>query len=136
MRCRRSRSCSTDDGIILLKYWLAVDQARAGRTLRRTRRRSAQALEALAGRPGRAQKYAEMGKLRDVMIERTHTVERAVVRGRFQRPEARPHQPDPASAEQVPLDDKPIAEVKLPKLKGKPKTEHVTDKAVLVPDTF
>ena len=41
----------TDDGLILLKYWLAVDQEYPGAALRRARERSAQALQDLAGRP-------------------------------------------------------------------------------------
>jgi hypothetical protein len=38
--------------------------------------------------------------------------------------------------QQLPLQDQPIAKVKLPKLKGPPKLEHVTDKALWVPDTL
>jgi hypothetical protein len=37
---------------------------------------------------------------------------------------------------QLPFDDEPIAEVELSALKGQPKHENVTDKAVWVPDTF
>jgi len=38
--------------------------------------------------------------------------------------------------EQVPRHDESLPEPKLPRLKGKPKTEHVTRKALWVPDTF
>ena len=61
-----------DDGIILIKYWLAVDQTeqekrfseRADDPLKRWKLSPVD----LVAR----QKYAEMGRLRDVMIERTH----------------------------------------------------------------
>ncbi|WP_243039390.1 polyphosphate kinase 2 [Dyella sedimenti] len=125
-----------DDGIILLKYWLAVDQdeqekrfaERATNPLKRWKLSP----NDLASRG----KYTEIGHLRDVMIERTH----------------RPHAPwfvvdfnDQKRGrinlirhmlEQVPRHDETIPEPKLPKLKGKPKTEHVTRKALWVPDTF
>ena len=62
----------TDDGIILLKYWLAVDQAEqekrfAERADDPLKRWKLSPVDLVA-----RQKYAEMGQLRDVMIERTH----------------------------------------------------------------
>jgi polyphosphate kinase 2 (PPK2 family) len=49
-----------DDGILLFKYWLTVDQAAAGGALRRAPERPAEALEALADRPAGARaKYAD-----------------------------------------------------------------------------
>jgi hypothetical protein len=38
--------------------------------------------------------------------------------------------------QQVPLHDEAAPAVKLPKLKGKPRNEHVTEQASWVPDTF
>lgn len=126
----------TDDGIILLKYWLAVDQeeqeqrfvSRAKDPLKRWKLSPVD----LASRS----KYAELGHLRNVMIERTHTANAPwfVVdfndqrRGRINLIRH--------LLEQVPRHDKPIPAVKLPKLKGKPKEEKITDKALWVPDTF
>ena len=126
----------TDDGIILLKYWLAVDQAeqeerfseRADNPLKRWKLSPVD----LAAR----QKYAEIGKLRDIMIRRTHskTAPWFVVdfndqkRGRINLIRH--------MLKQLPLHGEPIAKVKLPKLKGKPKLEHVTHKALWVPDTL
>jgi polyphosphate kinase len=126
----------TDDGIILLKYWLAVDQVeqeerfaeRADDPLKRWKLSPVD----LAAR----QKYAEMGKLRDVMIERTHAINAPWFVVDFNDQKRGRINLIRHLLQQVPFDDKPIAEVKLPKLKGKPKSEHVTDKAVLVPDTF
>ena len=125
-----------DDGIILLKYWLAVDQVdqeerfaeRASNPLKRWKLSPVD----LVAR----QKYAEMGRLRDVMIERTHRDHAPwfVVdfndqrRGRINLIRH--------LLQQVPLHDEPIAEVKLPRLRGKPRKEHVTDRALWVPNTF
>ncbi|MFC4527996.1 polyphosphate kinase 2 [Dyella halodurans] len=125
----------TDDGIILLKYWLAVDQEEQEE---RFAERATNPLKHWKLSPNdlaSREKYAEMGRLRDAMIERTH----------------RPHAPwfvvdfnDQKRGrinlirhllEQIPRHDEAIPIVKLPKLKGKPKTEHVTRKALWVPDT-
>ena len=82
------------------------------------------------------EKYAQMGRLRDEMIERTN----------------RPYAPwfvvdynDQKRGrinlirhllEHIPRKETEIPEVKLPRLKGKPRREHVTDKAQWVPDSF
>jgi polyphosphate kinase 2 len=60
-----------DDGIILIKYWLAVDQAEqeqrfAERADDPLKRWKLSPVDLVA-----RQKYTEMGRLRDVMIERT-----------------------------------------------------------------
>ncbi|OOG39358.1 polyphosphate kinase 2 [Rhodanobacter sp. C05] len=125
-----------DDGIILLKYWLAVDQAEQEE---RFAERASNPLKQWKLSPvdlAARQKYAEIGKLRDVMIERTHTVSAPWFVVDFNDQKRGRINLIRHLLQQVPFDDKPLAEVKLPKLKGKPKTEHVTDKAVLVPDTF
>ena len=126
----------TDDGIILLKYWLAVDQEeqeerfaeRAENPLKRWKLSPVD----MAAR----QKYADIGKLRDAMIKRTDAKHAPwfVVdfndqrRGRINLIR---HLVAHLSFEAV-----PVAEVKLPPLKRKPVREHVTDAAVWVPDTF
>ncbi len=125
-----------DDGIILLKYWLTVDQAeqeqrfaeRADDPLKRWKLSPVD----LAAR----QKYAEMGQLRDVMIERTHSAYAPWFVVDFNDQKKGQINLIRHLLQQVPLNDKPIPEVKLPRLKGKPKTEHITDKAQWVPDTF
>lgn len=125
-----------DDGIILLKYWLAVDQTeqekrffeRADDPLKRWKLSPVD----LVAR----QKYAEMGKLRDVMIERTHADHAPWFVVDFNDQKHGRINLIRHLLQQVPLHDDPIPAVKLPKLKGKPKSEHVTDTAQWVPDTF
>jgi len=126
----------TDDGIILLKYWLAVDQEQQEqRFIDRAKdplKRWKLSPNDLASR----HKYTEIGHLRDVMIERTHrpTAPWFVVdfndqkRGRLNLIRH--------LLEQVPRHDETIPEPKLPKLKGKPHKEHVTSKALWVPDAY
>ncbi|OOG59966.1 polyphosphate kinase 2 [Rhodanobacter sp. C03] len=126
----------TDDGIILLKYWLAVDQAEqeprlAERATDPLKRWKLSPVD-LAAR----QKYAEMGKLRDTMIERTHTASAPWFVVDFNDQKRGRINLIRHLLQQVPWHDAPIAEVKLPPLKGKPKREHVTGNASWVPDTF
>ncbi|TAL86802.1 MAG: polyphosphate kinase 2 [Rhodanobacter sp.] len=126
----------TDDGIILLKYWLAVDQQqqeqrfaeRAGDPLKRWKLSPVD----LAAR----QKYAEIGMLRDVMIERTHADKAPWFVADFNDQKRGRINVIRHLLQQLPQHDKPIAEVKLPRLKGRPKLEHVTEHAWRVPDTL
>ncbi len=125
----------TDDGLILIKYWLAVDQEKQEE---RFEDRAKDPLKRWKLSPTDLEsrnKYEEMGHLRDVMIERTHRLHAPwfVVdyndqkRGRVNLIRH--------LLEQIPRHDESIPEVKLPKLKGKPKGEAVTTKAIWVPDT-
>ncbi|MFZ0872870.1 MAG: polyphosphate kinase 2 [Rhodanobacter sp.] len=126
----------TDDGIIVLKYWLAVDQAeqeerfsqRAENPLKRWKLSPVD----LAVR----QKYVEIGKLRDTMIKRTHSKKAPWFVVDFNDQKRGRINLIRHLLQQLPLQDEPIAKVKLPKLKGPPKLEHVTDKALWVPDTL
>ncbi|MBE1158761.1 polyphosphate kinase 2 [Dyella acidiphila] len=126
----------TDDGIILLKYWLAVDQKeqeerfaeRAKDPLKRWKLSPVD----LASRA----KYAELGQLRDVMIERTHTANAPWFVVDFNDQKRGRINLIRHLLEQVPRHDTPIPAVKLPRLKHKPRHEHVTDKALWVPDSF
>ena len=125
----------TDDGIILIKYWLAVDQVeqeerfaeRANNPLKRWKLSPVD----LAAR----HKYAKIGQLRDTMIERTHRDNAPWFVVDFNDQKRGRINLIRHLLQHVPFDNKPIAPMKLPKLKGKPKTEHVTDKAQWVPDT-
>jgi polyphosphate kinase len=126
----------TDDGIILLKYWLAVDQKeqekrfaeRAENPLKRWKLSPTD----LAAR----EKYAEIGRLRDIMIERTHSVNAPWFVVDFNDQKRGRINLIRHLLENVPRHDEKIATVKLRKLKNKPKHEKVTDKALWVPDTF
>ena len=124
----------TDDGIILLKYWLAVDQEEQEQ---RFKERAEDPLKRWKLSPvdvAAREKYRKIGELRDAMIERTHTAHAPwfVVdyndqkRGRVNLIRH--------LLEQIPRHDEKIPALKLGKLKHKPRTEHVTDKALWVPD--
>jgi len=126
----------TDDGIILLKYWLAVDQAAqeqrfAERVDNPLKRWKISPVD-LAAR----QKYSEMGRLRDVMIERTHTEKAPWFVVDFNDQKRGQINLIRHLLQQLPQHDGPIAKRKLPKLRGTPKLEHVTDRALWVPDTI
>jgi polyphosphate kinase len=126
----------TDDGIILLKYWLTVDQKeqekrfadRAGDPLKRWKLSPVD----LASRS----KYAELGRLRDIMIERTHTASAPWFLVDFNDQKRGRVNLIQHLLEQVPRHDDEIPPVKLKRLKDKPKRERVTDKALWVPNTF
>ncbi|EIM00029.1 MULTISPECIES: polyphosphate kinase 2 [Rhodanobacter] len=125
-----------DDGIILLKYWLAVDQAEqeqrfAERADDPLKRWKLSPVDRVA-----RQKYAEMGRLRDVMIERTHAEHAPWFVVDFNDQKRGRINLIRHLLQQVPLHEEAVPALKLPKLKGKPKTEHVTDQALWVPATF
>ena len=125
-----------DDGIILIKYWLAVDQAEqekrfAERADDPLKRWKLSPVDLVA-----RQKYAEMGRLRDVMIERTHAEHAPWFVVDFNDQKHGRINLIRHLLQQVPLHEQAVPAVKLPKLKGKPKTEHVTDQALWVPATF
>jgi polyphosphate kinase 2 len=125
----------TDDGIILIKYWLAVDQeAQEERFAERAKnplKRWKLSPNDLASR----EKYAEIGELRDVMIERTHRPSAPWFVVDFNDQKRGRINLIRHLLEQVPRHEESIPEPKLPKLKGKLKTEQVTGKAVWVPDS-
>ncbi|MEW5305538.1 MAG: hypothetical protein WDW38_006621 [Sanguina aurantia] len=126
----------TDDGIILLKYWLAVDQEeqeerfaeRADNPLKRWKLSPVD----MAAR----QKYAEIGKLRDGMIKQTSAKHAPWFVVDFNDQKRGRVNLIRHLVNHLSFEDVPIAEVKLPPLKHKPAHEHVTDNAVWVPDTF
>ncbi|WP_109126919.1 polyphosphate kinase 2 [Dyella sp. C11] len=126
----------TDDGIILIKYWLAVDQEeqeerfedRAKDPLKRWKLSPTD----LASRD----KYEEIGHLRDLMIERTSRPNAPWFVVDFNDQKRGRVNLIRHLLEQVPRHDETIPEPKLPKLKAKTKSEHVTRKAEWVPDTL
>jgi len=125
-----------DDGIIVLKYWLAVDQEeqeerfaeRANNPLKRWKLSPVD----LAAR----QKYAEIGKLRDNMIKRTHTKHAPWFVVDFNDQKRGRVNLIQHLVNQLSFADDSIAEIKLPPLKHQPEQEQVTDRAVWVPDSF
>jgi len=86
-----------DDDVLLFKYWLTVDQAGQEE---RFAERLANPLKRWKLSPVDLQarsKYADYGRARDSMLRHPYRP-RALEPGRLQRPAARPHHADPASA--------------------------------------
>jgi hypothetical protein len=77
-----------------------------------------------------------MGRLRDVMIERTHAAHAPWYVVDFNDQKRGRINLIRHLLEQIPRHEKPVAPTKLDKLKGKFKREHVTDKALWVPDSY
>jgi polyphosphate kinase len=126
----------TDDGIILIKYWLAVDQEEQEK---RFKERAQDPLKRWKLSPvdiAARKKYKEIGELRDVMIERTHAAAAPWFVVDFNDQKRGRVNLIRHLLEQVPRHDAKIPEMKLDKLKRKPRQEHVTDKALWVPDTM
>jgi polyphosphate kinase 2 (PPK2 family) len=125
-----------DDGIILLKYWLTVDQAEQEQ---RFAERASDPLKRWKLSPVDLQarrKYAEMGRLRDAMIERTHSDRAPWFVANFNDQKRGRINLIRHLLRQVPMHDKAVPPVKLPKLKHKPGKEHVTRQACWVPDAY
>ncbi|MCE5234415.1 MAG: polyphosphate kinase 2 [Mizugakiibacter sp.] len=134
--CPKFERMLVDDGIQLMKYWLAVDQAEqeqrfAERAADPAKRWKLSPID-LAAR----EKYADYGRARDRMFEATHTdcAPWHVVdfndqkRGRLNLIR---HLLD-----QVPHDGATQPAVKLPPLKGKPKREKLKDEALWVREVY
>jgi polyphosphate kinase 2 len=123
-----------DDGIIIVKYWLAVDQKyqeerfadRAEDPLKRWKLSPVD----LAAR----HKYAKIGKLRDAMIERTDAAHAPWFVVDFNDQKRGRINLIRHLLELIPRHEAPIPKVKLPALKHKPRHEQVTAKARWVPD--
>jgi polyphosphate kinase len=126
----------TNDGIILIKYWLTVDQEeqeqrfaeRAKDPLKRWKLSPVD----LSGRD----KYLEMGQLRNKLIERTHSATAPWYMVDFNDQKRGRINLIRHLLGQIPRHEESIPALKLPRLKGKPKLEKVTNKARWVPDTF
>ena len=125
-----------DDGIILIKYWLSVDQAvqeerfaeRAGDPLKRWKL-SPVDLKA-------REKYVEIGDLRDAMIQHTHTADAPWFVADFNDQKEGRLNLIRHLLDQVPDKLTPDKEFDLPPLKGKPKKDKVTAKAEKVPKVY
>ena len=115
-----------DDGLLLFKYWLAVDQDEQEE---RFAERLADPLKRWKLSPidlKAREKYAEYGKARDAMFAATHTATR---RGRWSTSTARSAAASTSSATcstACRTTDVPEAPVEFPKLKGKPAKERYT----------
>ncbi|GAP66706.1 polyphosphate kinase 2, PA0141 family [Mizugakiibacter sediminis] len=134
--CPKFERMLVDDGIQLLKYWLAVDQAEqeqrfAERAADPAKRWKLSPIDLVA-----REKYADYGRARDRMFEATHTAWAPwhVVdfndqkRGRLNLIRH--------LLEQVPHDGAAQPAVKLPPLKGKPKREKLEDASLWVREAY
>ena len=87
-----------DDGILLYKYWLAVDQRHQEE---RFAERAADPLKRWKLSPidiKARERYVEYGRARDAMFKATHTQARALVRRELRRPAPGTPEPDPPPA--------------------------------------
>ena len=125
-----------DDGIILLKYWLSVDQEEQEQ---RFAERAADPLKRWKLSPvdlKAREKYAEMGDLRDAMIQKTHTDDAPWFVADFDDQRKGRLNLIRHLLDQIPDKLCPETEFDLPPLKGKPKKDKVTAKAQRVPDIY
>jgi polyphosphate kinase 2 len=134
--CPTFEKLLTDDGIILLKYWLSVDQEPQEE---RFAERAADPLKRWKLSPVDLQareKYAEMGDLRDAMIQHTHTADAPWFVADFNDQKEGRLNLIRHLLDQVPDKLTPDKEFDLPPLKGKPKKDKVTAKAEKVPKVY
>lgn len=126
----------TDDGILLFKYWLSVDQDQQEE---RFAERAADPLKRWKLSPvdlKAREKYAEMGDLRDAMIQRTDTRDAPWFVADFNDQKTGRLNLIRHLLDQVPDKTCPDKEFDLPPLKGKPKKDKVTRKAARVPEAY
>lgn len=128
----------TDDGIILIKYWLAVDQEEEEKRLQARAEDPVKRWKLSPVDLASRKHFRKIGDYRNAMIEGTHTPHAPwfVVdfndkkRGRINLIRHLISQLPEASQEND------LPEIKFPKLGKKPAKEHITDIALWVPDTF
>lgn len=117
------------DGIILLKYWLAVDQAEQEK---RFRERADDPLKRWKLSPvdiaSRA-RYVEFGRLRDVMLARTHRAGAPWFVVNYNDQKQGRLRLIRHLLDQVPDRHAPAPRVRLPMLRHAPEREHLTDPA-------
>ncbi|MDQ0009966.1 polyphosphate kinase 2 [Luteibacter jiangsuensis] len=134
--CPTFEKLLTDDGILLFKYWLAVDQDQQEV---RFAERAADPLKRWKLSPvdlKAREKYAEMGDLRDAMIQRTDTRDAPWFVADFNDQKTGRLNLIRHLLDQVPDKMCPDQEFNLPPLKGKPKKDKVTRKAARVPKAY
>jgi len=119
-----------------LKYWLSVDQEEQEQ---RFAERAADPLKRWKLSPvdlKAREKYAEMGDLRDAMIQKTHTADAPWFVADFDDQRKGRLNLIRHLRDQVPDKLCPETEFDLPPLKGKPKKDKVTAKAERVPKVY
>jgi len=126
----------TDDGILLLKYWLAVDQAEQEE---RFAERAADPLKRWKLSPvdiAARTEYAEIGRLRDVMLERTHTAYAPWFVVNFNNQRRGRLNLIRHLLDQLPATGVPDRVVELPALPGPPGREKLIDPGFWIDEVF
>ncbi|HVI54581.1 MAG TPA: polyphosphate kinase 2 [Luteibacter sp.] len=134
--CPAFEKLLTDDGIILVKYWLSVDQEPQEK---RFAERAADPLKRWKLSPvdlKAREKYVEMGDLRDAMIQHTHTADAPWFVADFNNQKEGRLNLIRHLLDQVPDKFTPDKPFDLPPLKNKPKKDKVTAKAEKVPKVY
>ena len=134
--CPSFEKLITDDGIMLLKYWLSVDQEEQEE---RFAERAADPLKRWKLSPvdlKARDKFAEIGDLRDAMIQHTHTADAPWFVADFNDQKEGRLNLIRHLLDQVPDKLTPATEFDLPPLKGKLKKDKVTAKATPVPNVY
>jgi len=134
--CPAFEKLITDDGIMLVKYWLSVDQEEQEE---RFAERAADPLKRWKLSPvdvKAREKFAEIGDLRDAMIQRTHTSDAPWYIADFNDQKTGRLDLIRHLLDLVPDKLTPDSEFELPPLKGKPKKDKITAKADKVPSVY
>jgi polyphosphate kinase 2 len=126
----------TGDGIILLKYWLAVDQAEQEQ---RFTERADDPLKRWKISPvdlKAREQYAAYGKARDAMLHATHAEWAPWFVANFNDQKRGRLDVVAHLLKRLPERAPPDKPLKLPKLKGKPATERLPDRSLWIPERF
>lgn len=124
----------TGDGIVVLKYWLAVDQEEQEQ---RFAERATDPLKRFKISPidlKAREQYAAYGEARDLMLEATHTPWAPWFVANFNDQKRGRLDVIAHLLKQLPERIAPDKPLKLPKLKGKPGKEKLPDRAFWIPE--
>jgi polyphosphate kinase len=134
--CPAFEKLITDDGIILLKYWLAVDQEEQER---RFAERATDPLKRFKISPidlDARKRYADYGKARDAMLQATHAKHAPWFVVDFNDQKRGRLNLVAHLLERLPERAPPDKPLKLPRLTGKPGREKLRDRALWIPERF
>jgi polyphosphate kinase 2 len=134
--CPAFEKLITDDGIILLKYWLAVDQEEQER---RFAERATDPLKRFKISPvdlEARKRYEDYGKARDAMLEATHAKHAPWFVVDFNDQKRGRLNLIAHLLERLPERAAPDKPLKLPKLGRKPAREKLRDRALWIPERF
>ena len=134
--CPAFEKLITDDGIILLKYWLAVDQEEQER---RFTERATDPLKRFKISPvdlEARKRYDGYGKARDAMLRATHAKHAPWFVVDFNDQKRGRLNLVAHLLERLPERAPPDKPLKLPRLAGKPGREKLRDRALWIPERF